>query len=284
MKEWRGLGKQSVPKMDWLENTQEFQERNAGRSTPMQIALQRIQQCRDKRLDLSKLHLTELPPLPDDLIMLRCDSNELTSLPELPPSLRILHCHSNQLSSLPELPPFLESLSCSHNHISSLPSLPSTLTQLVCIRNYLTSLPPLPSTLEELCFDNNYITQLTMVPPHLTSLSCCWNQLTTLPSLPDGLHSLFCFANPLETFPDLPSSLIYIVCTLPHTNERYAPLRLTPEMIHELNRESQEWTEYVSMKRCMGRCSTYYLELMSLRWHPDRVDHLYYSGYGLGDI
>jgi len=264
MKEWRGLGKQSVPKMDWLENTQEFQERNAGRSTPMQIALQRIQQCRDKRLDLSKLHLTELPPLPDDLIMLRCDSNELTSLPELPP--------------------FLESLSCSHNHISSLPSLPSTLTQLVCIRNYLTSLPPLPSTLEELCFDNNYITQLTMVPPHLTSLSCCWNQLTTLPSLPDGLHSLFCFANPLETFPDLPSSLIYIVCTLPHTNERYAPLRLTPEMIHELNRESQEWTEYVSMKRCMGRCSTYYLELMSLRWHPDRVDHLYYSGYGLGDI
>jgi len=279
------LGKRSVPKMDWLENTREFQERNAGKSsTAMAIALQRIQQCRDKRLDLSKLGLTELPPLPADLIMLRCDSNELTSLPELPPSLRILHCHSNQLSSLPELPPFLESLSCSHNHISSLPSLPSTLTQLVCIRNYLTSLPPLPHSLEELCFDNNYITQLHTLPPHLTSLSCCRNQLTALPSLPDGLHSLFCFANPLETFPDLPSSLIYIVCTLPHTNERYAPLRLTHEMIHELNCESQEWAESVSMKRCMGRCSTYYLELMSLRWHPDRVDQLYYSGYGLGDI
>ena len=278
------MGKR-IPTMEWLENTQEFQERNAGKSSAaMEIALQRIQQCRDKRLDLSKLHLTELPPLPDDLIMLRCDSNELTSLPELPSSLRILHCHSNHLSSLPELPPFLESLSCSHNHISSLPSLPSTLTQLVCIRNYLTSLPPLPHSLEELCFDNNYITQLAMVPPHLTSLSCCRNQLTALPSLPDGLHSLFCFANPLETFPDLPSTLIYIVCTLPHTNERYAPLRLTHEMIHELNLESQKWTESVSMKRCMGRCSTYYEELMSLRWHPDRVDQLYYSGYGLGDI
>jgi hypothetical protein len=108
--------------------------------------------------------------------------------------------------------------------------------------------------------------------------------LTTLPSLPDGLHSLFCFANPLESLPDLPSTLIYIVCTLPHTNERYAPLRLTPEMIHELNRKSQEWAESVSMKRCMGRCSTYYEELMSRQWHPDRVDQLYYSGYGLGDI
>ena len=279
---------QNVPTMEWLENTQEFQERNASttqrRNIPMEIALQRIQQCRDRRLDLSKLGLTELPPLPDDLIMLRCDSNELTSLPTLPPSLRILHCHSNQLSSLPELPPFLESLSCSHNHISSLPSLPPSLTQLVCIQNYLTVLPELPPALEELYFDNNYITHLHSLPPYLTSLSCVGNQLTSLPSLPHGLESLFCFANPLESFPELPSSLVYIVCTLPHTNERYAPLRLTPEMIHELNRESQEWAESVSMKRCMGRCSAYYLELMSLRWHPDRVDQLSGMGYRLGDI
>jgi predicted nucleic acid-binding protein len=57
--------------MEWLENTREFQERNAGKSSAaMEIALQRIQQCRDKRLDLSKLGLTELPPLPDDLIVL----------------------------------------------------------------------------------------------------------------------------------------------------------------------------------------------------------------------
>lgn len=270
--------------MEWLENTSEFQQRHAGpRASPMEIALQRIQRCVDRRLDLSNLHLTELPVLPDDLIMLRCDSNELTSLPALPPSLRILHCHQNQLSSLPELPPFLESLSCSHNHISSLPSLPSSLTQLVCMRNYLTMLPPLPQALQELCFDNNYITQLHTLPPHLNSLSCCWNQLTSLPSLP-SLESLFCFANPLELFPSLPSSLVYIVCTLPHTNERYAPLRLTPEMIHELNRESREWAESVSMKRCMKRCSMYYEELMSLMWHPDRVDYMRSIGYKPDDM
>jgi len=148
----------------------------------------------------------------------------------------------------------------------------------------LTALPPLPQTLEELCFDNNYITWLPELPPHLTSLSFCWNQLSSIPSLPHGLHSLFCFANPLETMPELPSTLIYIVCTLPHTNERYAPLRLTPESIAQLNRENQEWMESQSMSRCMKRCSTYYEELMYRQWHPDRVVHLYSMGYKPEDM
>lgn len=277
-------GIENASTMEWLENTREFQERNMGKSTPMEIALQRIRQCMDRRLDLSKLNLTELPPLPDDLIMLRCDSNQLTFLPALPSSLKVLHCHQNQLTSLPDLPLFLESLSCSHNHISCLPALPSTLTQLVCIRNYLTTLPPLPHTLQELCFDNNYITQPPKLPPRLTSLSCCRNQLTSLPSLPNGLESLFCFANPLETFPDLPSTLVYLVCILPRTNERYAPLRLTPDEIQELNRENQEWAEAQCKERCMKRCSAYYEELMHNRWNPDRIDDLCSKGYVIGDL
>ena len=255
------------------------------RSVPMTIALQRIQQCLDKRLDLSKLGLTELPPLPDDLIVLRCDLNELTSLPTLPSSLRVLHCHQNHLSSLPELPPFLESLSCSHNHLISLPSLPSSLTQLICMRNHLTALPPLPSTLQELCIDNNDITSLpTCSLLALTSLSCCSNPLTSLPSLPHGLESLFCFNTLLETMPDLPSTLVYLVCTLPYTKERYAPLRLTPDMIQRVNRENQEWAESVSMERCMKRCSIFYEELMGLMWHPDRVDYMRSIGYKPDEI
>lgn len=264
--------------MEWLENTSEFQQRHAGsRASPMEIALQRIQQCVDRRLDLSNLHLTELPVLPDDLIMLRCHSNELTSLPTLPPSLRILHCHQNYLHVLPELPPLLESLSCSHNYIHYLPSLPSSLTQLVCMRNYLTTLPPLPQALKELCVDNNDIRWLPTLPP-LTSLSCCRNLLTSLPSLP-LLESLSCFANPLETMPELPSTLVYLTCILPHTNEPYAPFHLTPDMIHNLNRENQAWAESLSKERCMKRCSVYYEELMSLMWHPDRVKKLLEMGY-----
>jgi hypothetical protein len=271
--------------MDWLENPLEFLQMHLRpRASPMETALQCIQRCTNRRLDLSNLHLTELPPLPDDLIMLRCNSNELTFLPELPSSLKILHCHQNQLTSLPELPPFLESLSCSNNPITSLPLLPSSLTQLVCIRNCLTDLPPLPQTLEELCFDNNYITWLPELPPHLTSLSFCWNQLSSIPSLPHGLHSLFCFANPLETMPELPSTLNYLVCTLPYTNERYAPLRLTPDIIHELNRENREWAETQSRERSMNRCSVYYEELMHNRWNPDRIEYLYRMGYVIGDM
>ena len=276
--------------MEWLENTREFQERiehtsasMERRSVPMTIALQRIQQCLDKRLDLSKLGLTELPPLPDDLIVLRCDLNELTALPELPSSLRVLHCHQNQLSSLPKLPPLLESLSCSHNHLTSLPFLPSSLKQLVCMRNHLTALPYLPLFLRELSFDNNDITHLPTLPT-LTSLSCCRNPLTSLTSLPHGLTSLFCFDNPLETIPELPSTLVYLVCTLPHTKERYAPLRLTPDMIQHVNRENQEWAEAQSMERSMKRCSIFYEELMHNRWNPDRVFQLRDMGYQPDEI
>ena len=248
----------------------------------MEIALQRIQQCVNRRLDLSGLNLTKLPPLPSNLTVLRCDSNQLTSLPTLPSTLKVLHCHQNQLTSLPKLPS-LTYLSCSHNPLSNLPPLPSSLKQLVCMRNYLTSLPPLPHALLELSFDYNYITHLPELPPRLRELSCSFNQLTSLPPLP-SLQSLFLFGNLLESLPELPSTLIHMVCILPHNNERFAPERVTPDMIQQVNRENQEWMESLSMKRCMGRCSIYYEELMCMLWHPDRVDYLCAMGYKLEDI
>jgi hypothetical protein len=50
-------------------------------------------------------------------------------------------------------------------------------------------------------------------------------------------------------------------------------------MIQQLNQENQEWVELQSKKRCIERCSEYYEELMSLQWHPDRVEHLLSMGY-----
>jgi Leucine-rich repeat (LRR) protein len=248
----------------------------------MEIALQRIRNCVDGTLVLSELGLTELPPLPEGITVLRCDSNQLTSLPKLPSTLKVLHCHQNQLTSLPELPS-LESLSCSHNPLFFLPSLPSSLTQLVCMRNHLTSLPRLPDGLLELCVDYNYITWLPELPPNLTMLACSYNQLTSLPPLP-SVESLYLFGNRLESLPELPSTLIHVVCVLPHNNERFAPQIATPDMIQQVNQENQEWMELQSMKRCMGRCSTYYEELMHQRWNPDRVLHLYDMGYKPEDM
>jgi Leucine-rich repeat (LRR) protein len=157
------------------------------------------------------------------------------------------------------------------------------LKQLVCNRNHLTALPYLPMFLRELSVDNNDITRLPMLPT-LTSLSCCWNPLTFLPSLPHGLESLFCFATSLETMPEFPSTLVYLVCTLPHTKERFARRHLTPKMIHLCNRKNQEWAESVSMDRCMKRCSVFYDDLMHNRWNPDRVFQLRDMGYKLSDI
>lgn len=248
----------------------------------MKIALERIRNCVNGILILSNLGLTELPPLPEGITVLRCDQNELTSLPKLPSTLKVLHCQQNQLTSLPKLPT-LESLSCSHNPLFCLPALPSSLTQLVCMRNYLTWLPRLPYGLLELSIDYNYITRLPELPPCLTMLGCSYNDLTSLPSLPP-LQSLFCFSNPLESLPELPSTLIYVVCVLPHNNERFAPESVTLDMIQQVNKENQEWMESQSMRRCMKRCSTYYEELMHRQWHPDRVVHLYEMGYKPEDM
>jgi len=249
---------------------------------PMNIALKRIQQCDDGILILSHLELTELPPLPEGITILRCESNQLTSLPTLPSTLKVLACEKNQLTSLPALPS-LECLSCSDNPLSSLPSLPSTLRGLTCMRNGLTSLPPLPLSLIRMCIDHNDITQLPELPPHLNMLSCSYNELTSLPPLPP-LRSLFLFGNLLESLPELPSTLTCMVCVLPHNNERFSPQHVTPDMIQQINRENQEWMETQSMERCMKRCCVYYQELMHDRWNPDRVIPLHRMGYTPSDM
>jgi len=263
------------------EHTSASMERGMGtRSVP--IAIQRIQQCDDGILILSHLGLTELPPLPEGITILRCESNQLTFLPTLPSTLKVLACEKNQLTSLPSLPS-LECLSCSDNPLSSLPSLPSTLRGLTCMRNGLTSLPPLPSSLIRMCIDHNDITQLPELPPHLNMLSCSYNELTSLPPLPP-LRSLFLFGNLLESLPELPSTLTCMVCVLPHNNERFSPQRVTPDMIQQINRENQEWMEIQSMERCMKRCCVYYQELMHDRWNPDRVIPLHRMGYTPSDM
>jgi hypothetical protein len=88
----------------------------------------------------------------------------------------------------------------------------------------------------------------------------------------------------LETFPELPSTLVGLACVLPHNDKIYISNEMTPEQVQQINRENQEWMEYLSKERCMKRCSTYYEELMCLRWHPDRVVYLYDRGYKPEDM
>jgi Leucine-rich repeat (LRR) protein len=132
--------------------------------------------------------------------------------------------------------------------------------------------------------DCNRITALSELPLYLTYLSCSCNQLTSLPSLPHGLSKLYCSSNELEILPELPSTLVGLACVLPYNDQIYISNEMTPDIVGQLNRKNQEWMESLSMGRCIERCSTYYEELMCLRWHPDRVIHLYDMGYKPEDM
>lgn len=108
-----------------------------------------------KKLDVSKLGLTELPPLPLNLKELYCSDNLLTSLPNpLPQTLELLGCTRNRLTELPPLPRGLKTLSCISNRLTSLPPLPSGLVHLHCSDNRLRELPELPALVWH-SFDGN---------------------------------------------------------------------------------------------------------------------------------
>jgi Leucine-rich repeat (LRR) protein len=113
----------------------------------MQEAINRITQWIAKNdntntliLDLSGLHLTELPPIPMNCENLVCSDNYLLSLPELP-NCKYLECQNNELVGLPELPN-CETLDCDDNKLQTLPNLPKCRV-LYCRNNNLTFLPQL---------------------------------------------------------------------------------------------------------------------------------------------
>ena len=100
-------------------------------------------------VNLSSLHITHLPPLPD--------------------SIRILNCGVCPLTELPPLPPRLRTLICSYSDLQSLPRLPDTLRTLWCNNTLLHQLPCLPESLQSLCIDATNITTLHC-PPQLVVL------------------------------------------------------------------------------------------------------------------
>jgi hypothetical protein len=136
-------------------------------------------------LYLSYMGLTALPPLPPDLMDLRCVGNALIALPPLPLQLRILDVTDNRLTSLP-LP------------------LPQTLEQLYCSRNHLTDevLPPLdgwPPRLHTFHCNRNRLRQCPEVPAHASRrlVGVCW---TFRPHLLRGEARCPCCGQPAGTF------------------------------------------------------------------------------------
>lgn len=207
----------------------------------MQIALEKISKWKEGTvLDLSRLGLYELPPIPSTVTRLRCGHNHLTKLSKesLPPrlielnissnkissiseelenltSLEILDCSFNLIKTLPPLPPFLKKLQCSNNGLVAINTIPDTLEIFCCDLNGLTSLPiPLSSHLKELSCSLNPLDRLpNILPLSLMNLVCNNNQLDELPVLPPNLVGLHCIGNKLKSLPSLPDSIRQLQCS-----------------------------------------------------------------------
>jgi hypothetical protein len=58
---------------------------------------------------------------------------------------------------------------------------------------------------------------------------------------------------------------------------------MTPDIVHQLNRENEEWMAQ-SKERCTKRCAHYKEEIMMKAWCPSRVEKLLEMGYDIEDM
>lgn len=191
-----------------------------------------------QRLNLTSLHTTVLPPLPNTLKELTVEMggnlsnvstlppslekltitrSAITSLPPLPNTLKYFDCSMNPgLAFIPTLPPSLVYLNCSQDNsqvtpiITSLPVLPQTLETLNCSYCPVGNLPVLPNVLRDLNCRNTGISSLASLPDSLRSLDCGDNTISTLPALPTKLEILFVYHNNLSSIPAVPNSLTHM--------------------------------------------------------------------------
>lgn len=158
--------------------------------------------------------ISNLPVLPQNLVIFWCSSNLLTDLSNLPSTIIDIECAGNQLTTLSNLPPNLVKLNATGNYgLISIPNLPASMEEINVSNCNINTLPVLPNNLEKLFCDGNMLTFLPSLPPHLKQLTCSHNQITQLPSLPDSLTGLACSNNIVASLPTLPYALTNLGCS-----------------------------------------------------------------------
>ncbi len=102
-----------------------------------ELLLHLLERSRTTRvLDISKLNITELPPLPNNLLSLSCYKTPLTTLPPLPDTLEEIDCSFTRIRTLPKhLPQNLKYLTAVETPLTEYPLLPDTLLYLE-LKNY----------------------------------------------------------------------------------------------------------------------------------------------------
>ncbi len=188
------------------------------KKSPINIALERIEECHRSRsaltaLDLSGLGLDTIPEEAFDLTWLEtldCNDNQISDLSGLRhlPQLRVLNCNLNQVSDLSALRhvPQLQTLECSSNPISDLSALRHVpqLQALYCWSNQISDLSALRHVpqLQTLDCSSNPISDLSALRhvPQLQALDCSSNQISDLSALRHvpQLQTLYCSSNQIS--------------------------------------------------------------------------------------
>ena len=123
-------------------------------------------------LYVSRNSLTELPTLPEKILILECDENQLSGLVNLPDDLERFLCQKNRLVKLPDLPKKLRLIRCDDNKLKLLPGLPESLKTLYCQHNKISICPEFSSNLTEIDISDNEIKHLSNIPSEVQSLVC----------------------------------------------------------------------------------------------------------------
>jgi hypothetical protein len=148
-------------------------------------------------LDLSDLHLRDIPPLPADVHTLRIQNNPINDWRNLPRNLRALRASRTGgiAELLDQLPSGVRDLDISDNVLDAIPGhrLPRGLVRFAANGNLLREVPAgLPATLRQLMLSDNLITTWPAeLPRDLRLLHLAGNRLLSVSSrLPPDLEQL----------------------------------------------------------------------------------------------
>jgi hypothetical protein len=146
-------------------------------------------------LILDDLELTEVPDLPENVLVLSLTGNKLKSLENLPKSLKVLDIESNNVGNnivlkIDHLPNTLESLKISNNNIQNLTHLPTSLTHLEAVNCGISYIRAFPKSMKQIILSQNNLEEIPPLPNGLQLLDIEMNPIISLGHIPKSVTVL----------------------------------------------------------------------------------------------
>lgn len=205
-----------------------------------------------KTLTIERLPITSLPPIPLTVRHLALRKLKITEVKWLPPSLATLDITECPLKTLCSLPPTIESLCIGWCPLSRLPPLPPRLLVLYCF--------------------NTEVSEIPEIPPMVVGLSLHTNpKLLSLPPIPPSVDWITIRNTNIRVLPPL------------HPTFRVAHTENCPHLLVHMDGGDSEsyrarWAEVLDIERWVPRMKLIKEELMSIMWHPARVQYWMHAG------